>query len=327
MCSLGRAVASETEGQKGFEVRVDILLATYNGAAFLKEQLESVLAQTHQDWHILARDDGSSDGTPAILDDYAKAHPEKFTVLCDGLRLGAKGAFSALMAQSTAPYVAFCDQDDFWLPEKLELLLTAMREAELRHGCRRPLLIHSDLEVVDERLVTLAPSFWLHQGIEPRRDRLPQLIVQNVVTGCASLFNKALLEAALPIPPEAFMHDYWLSLVASACGEIVAVPEQLVRYRQHGKNTLGAKKMPGLFSLPGKTFTRAGWRLDYSDACAQARSLLQFLTGTVPIPAVRCLSSFADLYQHGWIMRRVILIRHGIFPACLRRQISVLVRV
>ncbi|PLK49142.1 glycosyltransferase family 2 protein [Uliginosibacterium sp. TH139] len=306
---------------------VDILLATFNGAAFLAEQLESLLAQTHQDWRVIARDDGSSDGTVAILDEYVKAFPTRFTVVRDGLKLGAKAGFASLMTQSAAPYVTFCDQDDVWQPEKLEVLLRTIRAAEAAHGESVPLLVHSDLEVVDASLERIAPSFWQHQGIDPGRDRVSQLIVQNVVTGCASLFNRALLEVALPVPPEAFMHDYWLSLVASARGKIIAVPEPCVRYRQHGKNTVGAKKMPGLFSLPSRIFSREGRRFDYSAACAQARSLQAALGEAVPESVSDCLSAFSNLYRYGWLGRRAVLIRHGIFPARLRRQLYVLLRV
>jgi glycosyltransferase involved in cell wall biosynthesis len=308
-------------------VSIDILLATYNGAVYLPAQLDSLLAQTHEDWRVIARDDGSSDQTLSVLEAYSRNHPGKFLILHDGGRVGAKASFSRLIAQSSAPYIAFCDQDDVWVPDKLEVLLDALRSEEICVGSRIPLLAHSDLEVVDEKLELMNASFWVYQGIDPSRDGLSRLLVQNVVTGCALLCNRALANAALPIPESAFMHDYWLALMASAIGRIVPVPRALVKYRQHGRNTLGAKKMPGVFSLPRKTFSREGWPLDYSEACAQAGAVAQALSGKVSEEHLACAKKFASLYSYGWLMRRIILVRYGIFPALFRRHLSVLVRV
>lgn len=306
---------------------VEILLSTYNGEKFLREQLDSLLAQTYQDWRLVVRDDGSSDATLTILSEYAQLFPARFDLRSDGQRLGAKASFARLLEYSSADYIAFCDQDDVWLPEKLDVLLNAAMAAENGRP-DIPVLVHSDLEVVGAELEPLTGSFWAFQGIDPSRDRLGHLVVQNVVTGCATLFNKALRSLVLPIPPQAVMHDHWMALVASACGRIVAVEKPLVRYRQHGANTVGAKRMPGLFSLPGKTFTRAGWPLDYRSACAQAAALVSSLeTRCTAADRLEHAKIFADLYAYGWMKRRCLMLYHGILPSNLRRQISVLLRV
>ena len=114
---------------------IDILLATYNGETFLDEQLDSIAAQAHGDWRLIARDDGSSDRTPEILEAFRMRHPGKVVVLEDGDgNLGLVQNFSRLMAHSDAPYAAFCDQDDVWMPEKLALSLAKMRELEQEQG-------------------------------------------------------------------------------------------------------------------------------------------------------------------------------------------------
>lgn len=308
-------------------MNIDILLATYNGAAYLEAQLDSLIAQTHQSWRVIARDDGSSDATVSVLEAYAQAFPERFIILQDSGRVGAKASFSRLIEASSAPYVAFCDQDDVWLPEKLDVLLEAVLSEESRCGSAMPILAHSDLEVVDQDLEVISPSLWTYQAIDPSRDSLPHLLVQNVVTGCALLCNRALLMSALPIPDSAFMHDYWLSLIASATGRIVPVRRSLIKYRQHGRNTLGAKKMPGFLSLPKKTFTREGWAINYGAACSQAGAVVEALSGKVPDAHLACARKFAIFYSYGWWMRRLVLFRYGIFPARLRRQLSILVRV
>lgn len=223
---------------------VDILLATYNGARFLPEQLASIQAQTHPDWRLLVRDDGSTDGSLAIIEEFTQRHSAKVRVLRDGReRLGARGNFAALLEASDAPYFMFCDQDDVWLPDKVADLLRALQAVEQRRGADTPILVHSDLIVADEQLRVLHRSFWRRARLlEPSAHRPPiRLSLRNYVTGCASIGNAALSRAALPIPSEAHMHDWWVALVAAVLGEIAEHENPTVLYRQHQSNDLGAQ--------------------------------------------------------------------------------------
>ena len=130
---------------------VDILLATYQGERFLDAQIESILAQTYPHFHLIVRDDASNDHTPKIIQQWAKKHALKITVLPSNRRLGVKGNFTELMMHSTAPYAMFSDQDDIWLPHKIEITLALMKEREHLFGSHVPLAIHTDLKVVDEK--------------------------------------------------------------------------------------------------------------------------------------------------------------------------------
>lgn len=221
---------------------VDILLATYEGAAFLPEQLASLDAQTHRDWRLFLRDDGSSDGSPDIVREWAARTGRELVVVEDGdVRVGPAESFGRLLARSDAPYFAFCDQDDVWEPEKLSRLVEA---AEAADG--RPVLAHCDLRVVDSTLSPLAPSFWRQQGGDDDLRRAApghraRLLFQNPVTGCAMLGDAALREAMLPMPADVSMHDWWAALTAAYRGHIVPVDAPLVRYRQHGGNSVGAR--------------------------------------------------------------------------------------
>ncbi len=221
---------------------IDILLATYNGEAFLEEQLDSIAAQTHGDWQLIARDDGSSDRTAAILDAFRARHSDKVVVLRDGDgNLGLVQNFSRLMEVSDAPYAAFCDQDDVWMPEKLELSLAKMRELEREHGAETPLLVFTDLTVVDEGLNVIHDSFWHYANLRPDRcNSLNRLLLHNVVTGCTALMNGPLVKKGVPIPSDAHVHDWWVVLVASTFGKAAYISRPTVRYRQHGRNMLGA---------------------------------------------------------------------------------------
>ncbi len=168
----------------------------------------------------------------------------------EGQNLGACGNFSRLLEQADAPYVMFCDQDDVWLPDKIEITLAAMRELERQHGAETPLLVHTDLMVVDERLNRLGKSLWLFQCTEPQRlTKLNRLLMQNFATGCTVMINRALRDLAVPVPAEALMYDWWLALVATAFGRVAAVEDPTVLYRQHGRNDTGATRWSFLASI------------------------------------------------------------------------------
>ena len=220
---------------------VEILLATYNGERFLREQIDSLLAQDYENIRVLARDDGSSDGTVEVLHQYAERFPDRFQLMSTSLATGsAKRNFLLLMKASSADYICFADQDDVWLPHKVSRTKQAMDQLESEWGRRGPLLVFSDLHLVDERLKVLYESFWTHMKIDPDRiNRIPELMVQSVVTGCTAMLNRAMLDLAVRMPEEAFMHDRWVGLLASFMGRSGIVRTQTVLYRQHAHNVLG----------------------------------------------------------------------------------------
>ena len=223
---------------------VDILLSAYNGGLYLPEQLRSLQAQTHRDWRLWVRDDGSTDNTRELVES-ASADDERIWLLPDtGARRGAKGGFSWLLERISddARYIMFCDQDDVWLSGKIEKTLDAMRAAEADQDPNCPILVHSDLHVADAQLALIADSLWRYQGISPKATGLDALCIRNVVTGCTAMINRPLRDRAVPIPAEAIMHDWWLALVASGLGRIVHLPTPTLLYRQHRTNTVGAKR-------------------------------------------------------------------------------------
>jgi glycosyltransferase involved in cell wall biosynthesis len=232
------------EDKTGDPGLLEILLATFHGAAFLPAQLDSLLAQTFQDFRIVVRDDGSTDGTLAVLERYAGAHPGRIEILPpDGKRLGASGSFARLLAESRAPYLMFCDQDDVWLPDKVAVTLSAMRDVERVHGTQTPILVNTDLKVVDEQLRVIDESLWHYQRIHPERlKQLSRVLVQNFATGCTVMINRALADLASPIPAQAMMHDWWLALVATRFGQTAPLRTPTVLYRQHGRNDIGARR-------------------------------------------------------------------------------------
>jgi len=227
------------------EPLVDILLATYNGARHIEAQLDSLAAQTYTHFRVLVCDDGSNDATVAIVQAYASRWGEKRLRWVPNPQPGGgavrnfEGLMAAAMADGAARWILFCDQDDIWLPQKIERLARAMATLENGNG-EVPCLVHSDLQVVDEHLRTLAPSFMRQQRINVPAMTLPVQLGVNHVTGCTMMINRALLALALPLPSEAVMHDWWCALLSSQ-GRRHWVPEPLVLYRQHGANQVGAR--------------------------------------------------------------------------------------
>ncbi len=224
---------------------VDVLLATYNGAKYLPAQLDSLLAQTHQNFRLLVSDDGSSDATMAILETYRARFGARLVLVPNAQRgMGVVRNFENLMAASlhdgVAAWVAFSDQDDVWLPLKIELCLQEIMRMEQEGGAGLPCLVHSDLTVVDEHLNVISESFARYQRMDPWQCSPLSLLSVNQVTGCTMMVNRTLLQMALPLPHETIMHDWWCGLV-SGSGRRRFVSTPLILYRQHGANQVGAK--------------------------------------------------------------------------------------
>lgn len=229
--------------------QVDILLATYNGERYLPEQLDSLLNQTLDSARIVISDDGSTDGTQSIIERYAAMHPDRIKLLPQGPGKGASANFNYLLAATGARYLFLADQDDVWDQDKLALSLSAMTALESKFGSTIPILVHTDLRVVDQTLDLISPSLLQLQQLEKNRQAFKDLLCQSLVTGCTVVVNRALIEKALPISRATVMHDWWLSLVASAFGQIGFVDRATMSYRQHGANTIGAKAWGTRFVL------------------------------------------------------------------------------
>jgi glycosyltransferase involved in cell wall biosynthesis len=222
------------------ERKIEILMATWNGERFIEEQLSSLFSQTFGDFRLIVRDDGSSDSTLAIVEQYRTLYSDRVVIRKNSSRQGPFRTFSLLLEESSSPYVAFCDQDDFWRPNKLELSISAMKAIEGEQGSGTPVLVFSDMTLVDEELRVIAPSLWKLGHINPDRASLGAMLVQNLVTGCTVLANRSLILKGSPIPQGATMHDTWLALIAVVFGVVQPLHETTVQYRQHRANAVGA---------------------------------------------------------------------------------------
>lgn len=231
------------------EVKVEILLASYQGKRFIREQIDSILRQNDDRWHLTLSDDGSTDGTAEILDEYARKYPERITRVCSGRRFGnARDHFFWLIGQCGAAYMITCDQDDVWYPDKVGTMLQALQNAEEGVGAQMPVLVFADQTPTDAHLTPLAPSLLRYQKQYVGSFDYRSLLIQNVVTGCAMGFNRALAELAgrCADSRQVIMHDWWMAVVAARFGQVVCIDKPLSDYRQHGQNSIGAKDVRSL---------------------------------------------------------------------------------
>ena len=257
--------------------QIAILLATYNGGKYIREQLESLFQQYCDQFHLYVRDDGSSDDTMKIVEEFRQKYPDRITILEDSQKhRGAAKSFMYLLENVDSEYYMFCDQDDIWLPEKIEKTFARMKEVEKAiadagntaqvNGTAAmsgsaaknvPILVATDLGVVDEQLNLLSESFNKDLKIDVFRKHPELICVRHVVTGCTMMFNRAAKIASLPMSPRATMHDEWVALCVHFKGGIISIlDDATILYRQHTSNTLGAEQASkGFFA---RAVARAG---------------------------------------------------------------------
>lgn len=213
--------------------RVDILLATYNGEKFLGVLLDSILKQTHRDFSLLISDDCSSDSTVKILREYA-AKDERITLFLQEKNLGFVKNFEFLLTKSTAPYIAFADQDDLWDVNKIETMLSVLKTSGKS-------LAYCDMRRIDENGEVISQS-WFKSKSYPRLSgtNISGSAVRHFSAGCSQLFTDSVKRRMLPFKDDVFAHD-WISIFcATELMGIIFIPSPLMGYRAHSANVYGS---------------------------------------------------------------------------------------
>ena len=252
-------------------MKVNILMSTYNGQQFLAEQIRSIQDQSYTDWTLFIRDDGSSDNTKEILKDFE--HQDSRIHLIDNDKsdnLGVIKSFHKLVNHDRADYYFFSDQDDVWLPNKLEL---SLKEAQ-NYLADLPLMVYMDLKVVNQDLEIMTESMVKSQSHHANTE-LVQELTENTVTGGVAMINHALAEMWQETD-DILMHDWYLALLASAFGNLVFIDQPGELYRQHSDNVLGARTLSKRFKkwIRPHILFAVYWDL-IKNSQKQARHLLQ----------------------------------------------------
>jgi glycosyltransferase involved in cell wall biosynthesis len=303
-----------------------ILLAAYNGEKFIRDQIESILTQTYTDWRLVIQDDCSTDSTYDIALQYAAKYPEKISSVSRYENSGgAANNFFSMLKYAAGDYMMFSDNDDIWLPEKISVTLDKMHELEAKFGITRPLLVHTDLQVVDSQLHVISESLLKRQNLDCSNRQLNHLLAQNVVTGCTLMANRQLLGMVGDSPMNAVMHDWWLALIAAAFGEIGFVKQPTILYRQHGANQVGAPntKSVGYYIKRLLDIRRA--QQDIYKSSQQAKEFFEHYENALDPDKAQMVKDFISLPEQSVFGRLYLLNRYDFWKTgFLRRCIQLL---
>ena len=229
--------------------KVEILMATYNGSKYIAEQIDSILNQSYENYHLMISDDESTDDTVEIIDNYVSKYPSKITRVVSNMHFGnARDHFFWLMKKCNEEYIMFSDQDDVWNKDKIEVSMNELLKLESKNTKDTPVLVFTDQTVVDSNLNIISTSMMTYQKQDTKSIDYKKLLFQNIVTGCTVCTNKALVELSLQFKDSnsIIMHDWWLAIVASRFGKVSYLNQSTMLYRQHVGNSVGAKKNSGL---------------------------------------------------------------------------------
>ncbi|MBY0528278.1 MAG: glycosyltransferase family 2 protein [Gemmataceae bacterium] len=258
------------------QLRLSIALCTYNGERFLQQQLASITQQTRLPDELVVGEDGSMDSTLVILENFARSAPFPVRVQKNPCNLGSTKNFEETIRRCEGDIIALCDQDDFWIPCKLERLeATFLRDRSVG-------LVFSDGIIVDERSRPVGQKMWRNCPFTPALQRQfnagggPEILLRyNCVTGAAMAFRADLRRFLLPIATE-WLHDYWIAFIASAVADAVAIPEPLIWYHRHEAQQIGLKALTLPYQLS------AARKMDHAYFAKRVRcfeSLTEHLSG------------------------------------------------
>lgn len=307
---------------------VQILLATYNGERFLREQLNSLFSQTFLNFSILIRDDGSTDKTIQIIEAYQQKYLGKIELLKDyNQNVGATQNFGILLQHATADYVFFCDQDDIWVENKIEISLKKLQEMELENS-DVPCMIYSDMQSIDETGTITSTSVWKQLHLQPKYFTLNRLLVQNIPHGCTMGINKAMRKLATPLPSEIILHDHWIALLAAVCGKHYAFTTPLVHLRNHTQNVTRKKS-----SLKDKykrfttnLFSKETYEYFIQIRVAQAKALLLRVQTQITSKQSEMLQAFIQLEHTKGFARKKIFLRYHFFRTTFKYTFKIILR-
>ena len=217
--------------------KIAILLGVYNGELYIKEQIESLLKQSFQDWTLYIRDDGSTDNTLKIINDFA-IKIDKVVVLVDtDGNLGCNGNYFRLLSMIDSKYYMFCNADDYWFPFKIEMSYNRMLHEE-EYNINKPIIVHTDLSISDKNLNIISESYWISTNTNPEKFKTYNKFgICPVVAGATMFFNKAVKDLSFPFPDFAPFFDHWISLkILDVGGVISTIHKSTISYRQIGTN-------------------------------------------------------------------------------------------
>jgi len=308
---------------------VNILLATYNGEKFLQDQLASIVNQSYTEWRLYISDDGSTDATNDIIQNFQNKYCDKVFVLKNAIPFkNAKDNFINLVNRTDGDLFLFCDQDDVWQEDKLYNMISKYQSLP-DYNKKRPVLMHSDLIVVDAELKIIAPSFMKFANINPCFNYPKSYLIQNNVTGCTMLINDVLrdlfvacLNKCKSLQKDIIMHDWFFALIAAYFGEVHFVNTKDIFYRQHGSNVVGAKNARSIKLLIKHFFKFKENIISMEEVFKQAYVFLKMFEDLLSESDALLLVKFSKLNTHCKIYRIMFIIKNKLWKNGVYRKLA-----
>lgn len=320
-------------GRANIMDRVHIIMAAYNGAAYLKEQIESIRENSFTDWVLWIFDDGSVDGTENLAGEQVVKDKERIRYIRNEKNKGVTRNFldgvktvlkeqADVIKEETDNYFMFCDQDDFWMPDKIEKTLRVMKRYEKKYSKKLPLVVFTDAAITDEKLTVINPSFHKSNHLNTGKLDLPHMMMENKLIGCTVMFNTALAMKLTIIPENARYHDWWIGLLGAAFGHMVYIPAPTLYYRQHSGNVVGNQDFYGYAKKRMAAIGEQKKAL-FSNA-EQAKEFYDIFKDCLSKDKKMQVYAMANLMKQGWFSRRFQCIHYGFLKSGLLRNIALL---
>nr|WP_308742569.1 glycosyltransferase family 2 protein [uncultured Anaerocolumna sp.] len=317
--------------------KVNIIMAAYNGEKYIKDQIESILHNSFENWVLWIFDDGSKDQTESIIKKYIQQYPQKIRYYRNNTNKGVTRNFLEgvkLVTQLNNQeenekthnhYYMFCDQDDVWMGEKIFKTLKQMKKAEKRYGSEKPVAVFTDAIVVDEKLNIQQSSFYKTSNLNTNRRDLAHMLMENKLIGCTIMFNGALADRLDVIPKNARYHDWWIALIASAIGHITYLKEGTLLYRQHENNVVGNQSFLTYVKNRISNLHKQKEILDIT--IKQAREFYNIFEKDLTGNKKALVYDFVHIKENSWFMRRKLILSKGYLKTGLIRNIGLLLLI
>ena len=323
---------------------VNIVMATYNGEKYIKQQIESILGSNYTDWSLFIFDDGSTDATIEIAKSFESKFPERIQVSQNEKNLGStlnflnglKRVYELTNVEGTsdnaskmpcssnhARYYMFCDQDDVWNRDKIKITLERMKFIEKKFGKDKAHLVFTDANVVDENLELIYHSFFRSQCLYPYRTDLAHMLMENKCIGCTVMVNRSMVECLKELPDAARLHDWWLGLIAASFGHISYVATSTIQYRQHGNNVVGSKSFGEYVKQRVKSLNNQ--KISINACINQGKEFLRIYQDELSEEEKKLISEFTLIADSNWVKKRYLLLRYGFLKSGLIRNIGLLI--
>lgn len=300
---------------------VSIVLATYNGERYIKEQIDSILQNSYKNWTLEICDDGSTDGTLVCVREYMKKYPDKIFLHVNEPRLGVTKNFLAGVQRTKGDYIMFCDQDDVWMPEKIACTLNHIKAREQLYGKEIPVATFTDTRLADEQLQEFHPSFFQYNALDTNKTDLAHMLMENKVIGCTTMFNRALAEKIKVLPEHARYHDWWVGLLAASMGDLSFYKQATMLYRQHTQNVVGAQNF--VQYVVRRMKNKALQKETLLQNQMQAREFLETYGAELSGENKELMERFSSLHKKNPVTRRWMLFANHFWKSGIIRNIGV----